>query len=346
MSTAIRDLKLIDLCSPSIDYDAQVKAACSAFDNQMYEIIDATGVVRFIPNIMGLTDSNLVDILAWQFHVEFYDNSKDLEFRKRLVQLSIQWHITKGTYQLVQDVLDTYWPGGASLLEWFAYYDPLPPGKPPDVPPPPGTAPESPVITPPGGPSWHDRYRFRIYVDEQIIDPGDEAAVLKLVDHYKPISRWCEGIYRATTAECAIGWTGALLRFVIRFSDAPDYVVQAHGYNFYGPSAGAPATSSAPFTVSLRSGAIIDSPVTVTPTDNGAGGTFTPASVKLTNTDRSATFSYTPASEGTHQINTINDGELDDPPSITLISTTPTYSFSGPTTGNVGEDSMPFTVHL
>jgi hypothetical protein len=320
MSTELRDLKLIELEAPSLNYDARVQSACTAFDPQMYEVIDATGVVRFIPNIMGLTDSNLVDILAWQFHVDFYDHRKSLEFRKRLVQLSIQWHITKGTYQLVQDVLDTYWPGGATLLEWFNYYDPLPPGKPPD--PPGGDLPESPIIVPPPpGGSWHDRYRFRIYVDEQIIDPADEAAVLTLIEHYKPISRWCEGVFRATTADCHIAWAGAMLRFVIHESDEP--VIRPFipdQYALLGPTFGSAGAVSDVFTVGVLPGGFFPGgPVTVTPSDGGAGGTFTPASVEISTANPTAKFSYTPPGGGSHPITTTNDGGLTDPPPITYV---------------------------
>lgn len=228
MSSMIRSSKLIDLCTPSINYDAQVKSACSSFDPQMYQIIDDTGQVIMIPSIMDIEDSNLIDILAWQFHVDFYDRSRDLEFRKNLVQMSIQWHCTKGTYALVQWVLDTYWPGGASLAEWYNYYSPLPPGKPPTdpppVPPPPASPQSPPIVAAPPGTSWHDRYRFRVYIDNRVIDPSDEAAVLLLIEHYKPISRWCEGIFRPTVAsDCNIGWAGAMLRFEVITSEAPNY---------------------------------------------------------------------------------------------------------------------------
>jgi Phage tail protein (Tail_P2_I) len=328
VSSKLRDAKLLALATPSIGYDKQVQAACPAFDYQMYQIIDETGQVIMIPNIMGLTDSTLVDILAWQFHVDFYDRTRDLEFRKRLVQLSIIWHKTKGTPALVQEVLDLYWPGGATILEWYEYMSPLPPNY-------------------PTAPGWHDRYRFRIYVDVNIIDPADEAAVLAMIDRYKPISRWPEGIFRpSVVSNCYIGWAGVCLRFRDLTSEAPDYVIEAHGYDFFGPSLGAPATTSAPFTVQLRSGAVITDPVVVTPSDNGAGGTFTPTSVTLTTTNRVATFTYTPATEGTHQISTSNDGNLDDPPSIALVSTQQTYTLTGPASGMQGADSAPFTVQM
>jgi P2-related tail formation protein len=196
MSTVLRKSQLIDICTPSISYDKQVQAASTAFDHQMYAIIDDTGQVLFIPLILSLTDENLVDILAWQFNVDFYDTTKSLEFRKQLVQMSIEWHKTKGTVKLVEDVINTYWPGGsATLQEWFEYYDPLPPNYPTE-------------------PGWHDRYRFRIAIDEHVILPADELAVLALIDRYKPVSRWCDGIVRPRVSQCNIGWCGMALRFI------------------------------------------------------------------------------------------------------------------------------------
>lgn len=321
MSANLRDLQLIELCTPSIQYDRQVQAACSAFDNQMREIIDDTGppvpsptlgtqaFITFIPLILSLANEQLVDILAWQFHVDFYDPTKPLGFKRNLVQKSITWHMRKGTVALLQEVLDTFWPGGASITEWFEYDDPLPPNYPTvdedaligslvpanvnvatntltknahglnngdqvhfeltvggSVPSPTAPAITSPALPAPllagilyrvvnkttntfqvavslggdpidlttagngtfylykkGTGSWHDRYRFRIIVDEHIILPEDEAQVLALVNAYKPVSRWLEGIFRTTSSECDIGWYGACLRFDIISSDAPDY---------------------------------------------------------------------------------------------------------------------------
>lgn len=204
MSSNLRLSKLIELSTSSISYDAQVQSASEAFDFQMYEIIDETGQVCFIPNIMGLTDPNLVNILAWQFNVDGYDVTKSLEFRKQLVQESIVWHKTKGTYALVQHVLDVYWPGGATIEEWYDYKDPFPANYPTE-------------------PDWHDRYRFRVSVDQHIIDPEDEWEVLELIDRYKPVSRWCEGIIRPKVSDCLIGWAGMCLKFTVRESEAPNY---------------------------------------------------------------------------------------------------------------------------
>jgi P2-related tail formation protein len=311
MSTTLRTSHLIDLCTPSISYDRQVQSACFACDQQMWEIIDDTGQVVMIPNIMGLTDEKLVDILAWQFHVDFYDKTQPLEFKKNLVQQSIVWHKTKGTVALVQWVLDTYFPGVCTLEEWYQYKVPLPPNYPVDgvdtlvkvfgpanvdvandkflfnahgltqnqqitfrigslavssrlpapivagiyyyvANPTTNTFQVSPSPWQSGGahmsgPSgavvdlqdagtgnnnecwrrgtgtWHDRYKFRVLVDSHFIDPDDQKTVLALIDRYKPVSRWLEGFVRATASQCDIGWTGMLLRFIYRTSEAPDY---------------------------------------------------------------------------------------------------------------------------
>jgi P2-related tail formation protein len=296
MSTTLRTSKLINICTPSISYDEQVQAACSAFDRQMYAVIDDTWQIVFIPSIMHLTDGTLVDILAWQFNVDLYDPTRDLEFRKRLVQMSIEWHKTKGTVKLVEDVVNTYFPkGGATLEEWFDYYDPLPPNYPTE-------------------PGWHDRYRFRVAVDGDQIPVEDEIAVLRLIDRYKPVSRWCDGIVRPVVSTCYIGWAGGMLRFSTIESDYPQgFLFSDSEYGLTGPRSGAPGVPSLPFTVTLDPDAVLPNPVTVTPSELTHDGSFAPAHVTLSNTTRSATFTYTPHIIGIKRISCTNDGGLHDP---------------------------------
>jgi phage tail P2-like protein len=290
MSSILRGTRLIENCTPSISYDRQVQSASTAFDQQMFEIIDDTGQVVMIPSIMSLTDPTLVDILAWQFSVDSYDATADLEFRKNLVQQSIIWHKTKGTVALVEHVLNTYWPGGAWISEWFDYKIPLPPnyndpalagtftaaqvnsgsdvitfsgmvnGDEVALTNTGGTLPTPIVamqiyfvvnatgttfqiaIDPTGAPlnitnpgsgtnqifkrtnAWHDRYRFRIMVDQAVITPALEAQALDLINRYKPVSRWLEElIYIQPPSELNIYWAGVSLPWHRITSLAPDY---------------------------------------------------------------------------------------------------------------------------
>jgi len=295
--TTLRGSRLIEICTPSISYDNQVQAASTAFDRQMWEIIDDTGSVLFIPNILNITDSNLIDILAWQFHVDFYDPTAPLEFRRALVQNSIVWHRTKGTVQLVNDVINTYWPGGGYIQEWFKYRIPFPPNfptvsvdelagefRPQDVNLPndkfnvgiplvndeavkfqlgaTGNTLPAPLVvgtvyyivnaatnsfqvaatvggTPidltstgtgtnqiwdvgSAGGSWHDRYRFRVIRDGNVIPDSEVPALIDLISRYKPISRWPEGeTITSTSSTGTVYASGFMTMSVNYFSDAP-----------------------------------------------------------------------------------------------------------------------------
>ena len=62
------------------------------------------------------------------------------------------------------------------------------------------------------------------------------------------------------------------------------------------------------------------SAVTVTPSDGGAGGAFSPSTVSLSGANPSATFTYTPASVGTATISTTNTGGLTNPAALSYAA--------------------------
>ena len=98
----------------------------------------------------------------------------------------------------------------------------------------------------------------------------------------------------------------------------------ATGYSLSGPSSGTVSVASSPFTVTLTPiGYAVPSTVTITPSDGGGGGAFTPTTVALTTGAPSATFTYTPASAGAKTISTTNNGGLTDPGSLTYTASAP-----------------------
>jgi hypothetical protein len=101
-------------------------------------------------------------------------------------------------------------------------------------------------------------------------------------------------------------------------------------YTLSGPSSGGVGIASTNFTVALPGGVTVAGTVTVTPSDGGAGGTFTPATIGLTTGAPSGTFTYTPASTGAKTISVTNNGGLTDPVSLTYTAVTVmTDNFTG-----------------
>ena len=83
----------------------------------------------------------------------------------------------------------------------------------------------------------------------------------------------------------------------------------ATAYTLTGPSSGTSGSPSSAFTV--QASGSLSAAVTVTPSDGGNGGTFSPTTVTLAaGNNSSATFTYTPASTGSKTISTTNSGSL------------------------------------
>lgn len=175
MSIDRKDALLIDNTPPSIAYDAQTQAICAAWDRQAREVIDAIDECIILPNLDRIVNPRLIDLLAWQLHVDFYDATLPIQTRRELVRKSLEWHTFKGTKWVVEDMLKTIFDTG-KLLEWFEYNP-----KPHD--------------------DWHQAYRFKIITSAGSADPAVLRRLLAAINAVKPASRWLEEflIARPTT---------------------------------------------------------------------------------------------------------------------------------------------------
>jgi hypothetical protein len=108
-------------------------------------------------------------------------------------------------------------------------------------------------------------------------------------------------------------------------------------YTLTGPSSGTVNVSSTDFTVVPVGGVFTG---TITPSDGGEGGTFSPASLTWSATSDAKTFTYTPTTVGARTIATTNSGGLANPAGIAYAAT-PTaatsMTFTGPTVLVVGQ---------
>jgi hypothetical protein len=101
-------------------------------------------------------------------------------------------------------------------------------------------------------------------------------------------------------------------------------VAPATAVTLSGPTTGSNGIATSNYTVGTDN--LVSSDVIVTPSDGGAGGTFTPTSVTLTTLNTTGTFTYTPASVGSKTISVTNDGGLTNPSSIVVVvSDAPAY---------------------
>lgn len=119
MSKDLQSVSLIDILPPNLLADKQIYAAARALDDELQKITAATRNALLLPRLDELSE-DVIDLLAWQWHVDFYEPSMSIETKRQLVRESIAWHRIKGTKAAVEKMAQTVFKGGV-VTEWFEY---------------------------------------------------------------------------------------------------------------------------------------------------------------------------------------------------------------------------------
>lgn len=156
----IYNIDIMDILPESLKNDSQVQAMCAAITPQLQDISNLISQCILISKIDKLPEE-VVDLLAYQFHVDFYEPTDRVEKKRQLVENSLPWHVRKGTLLAVQELITTYFDDG-EIVEWFKY----------------------------GG----DPYKFKVVTNNK--DATSEKAVqfTRLLDSVKNTRSWLEAV--------------------------------------------------------------------------------------------------------------------------------------------------------
>jgi len=118
----LSNVSILDLLPPNIASDKNVRAIAEAFDKTLHDIINKIPDVAIIPNLMlnKIVNETLVDLLAWQFHVDFYQPDLPLDVKIALVKKSLDWHTRKGTPSTIEEIVTEIF-AEAKIEEWYEY---------------------------------------------------------------------------------------------------------------------------------------------------------------------------------------------------------------------------------
>jgi len=117
MAKALLELSLYDIVPPSIAGDPQVKAMMTAIDPELQSVSRDIGETLIISRIDELPEE-VIDLLAWQWHVDFYELARTLEMKRAAVKESIAWHRKKGTVWAIEKALEMLGIKG-TVIEWW-----------------------------------------------------------------------------------------------------------------------------------------------------------------------------------------------------------------------------------
>lgn len=152
----------------------KAKEISRAVDFQLQMISEETKSILLLPNLDILPES-IIDILAWQYHVDFYSQNLNVERKRELLRNSIANHRIKGTPAAVEAVVKAVFTSGRVFENWE--YD----GEP---------------------------YHFQIrLIEEQCSEAGVIRELLRAIDSAKNVRSWCDGLFFIRRSEAKINYS-------------------------------------------------------------------------------------------------------------------------------------------
>ena len=119
LQTVVEGL-LMRLLPDSILDDPKLNATAQALDVQIFKVLAVVKDVLHLPRLDELSGT-LLDILAWAFHVDFYEPLYLSDEQKRqLIRRSVDWHRRRGTVSAVEDLCAAVF-SGVQIEEWMTY---------------------------------------------------------------------------------------------------------------------------------------------------------------------------------------------------------------------------------
>lgn len=115
----LNDLSLNDIAPSSIKDDKNISAIIKALNPDL-KLITQNISEEFIYSRIDELDSGVLDLLAWQFHVDFYDLAQDINAKRGQVKDSILWHMKKGTAWAILKALDMIGVDG-EFINWYEF---------------------------------------------------------------------------------------------------------------------------------------------------------------------------------------------------------------------------------
>ena len=97
--------------------DPQVHAAAEAIDKELQTAAFDARRALVLGYIDELNEAEL-DMLAFEWRIEFYDPSAELDIKRGIVKNGLTWRKSSGTPAIVEMAAEAYF-GDATVVEWF-----------------------------------------------------------------------------------------------------------------------------------------------------------------------------------------------------------------------------------
>lgn len=160
----MNELDLLKLQSAYMRGDPIVVALCKQLTPELVSYWEGVDYIVDWTNI-NLYPDEILDELAWEHHIDWYDKGASLDVKRKLIQNSDKVHMRLGTPWAVEQVFRDYF-GSGEVKEWFEY----------------------------GGEPGY----FRLYTSARLGTVNDVIRFLQILERVKRKSAWLEGMFTNT----------------------------------------------------------------------------------------------------------------------------------------------------
>lgn len=119
MNNTLEEMDLTRTLPPSLKQDPKMKALAQIVAAELQKTSAAIPQCVIYPRIDELSEE-LLDVLAYDLHVDWYDYSYPIEVKRATIKDSVKVHRRLGTKYAVETALGNVFPG-SRVEEWFEY---------------------------------------------------------------------------------------------------------------------------------------------------------------------------------------------------------------------------------
>ncbi len=164
MAKTLEEITLEEIIPRNLLEFQEIADICKVLKLTLNDVVGNIFYDAIIANFDKMPEA-VVDLLAWQWHVDYYDSTADVDTKRTMVRESLEVHRHKGTKHAVNTVLSAINPG-YYVEEWFEY----------------------------GG----EPYRFRLIETDGDKISYSEAEIIKAVNESKNVRSWLDSVIVTT----------------------------------------------------------------------------------------------------------------------------------------------------
>lgn len=115
----LKNVSLLDLQTAYMKQDPTTQGLCAALQPIFTQLANEVKACLIFSMVDELED-DILDELAWQMHVDWYDANAETEAKRKIIKTAFKIHRLRGTPYAVEEVVKAYF-SEAEIKEWFEY---------------------------------------------------------------------------------------------------------------------------------------------------------------------------------------------------------------------------------